>query len=61
MSAFRRQWLWPILLSLSTLFGLLAALIGERGIWWWLCWLTLVLPLAVMMHHVVLMRRGRPN
>jgi hypothetical protein len=48
MSAFRRQWLWPILLGVATVFGLLAALIGEGGIWWALSWLMLAVPLLVM-------------
>jgi hypothetical protein len=48
MSSFRRQWLWPIMLGVVTIFGLLAALIGESGIWWALSWLMLAVPLVVM-------------
>jgi hypothetical protein len=56
MSAFRRQWLWPIALAASSVFGLLAALIGEGGIWWALCWLTLTLPLLTILGCVILRR-----
>jgi hypothetical protein len=56
MSSFRRQWLWPIILSLSTLLGLLAGLIGEGGIWWALCWLTLALPLVMIACHLTATR-----
>lgn len=57
MSAFRRQWLWPIVLAASSVFGLLAALIGEGGIWWALCWLTLALPLLTILSCVASRRR----
>lgn len=48
MSSFRRQWLWPIVLAVVTVFGLLAALIGEGGVWWALSWLALAVPLLVI-------------
>ncbi|WP_398472496.1 hypothetical protein [Tardiphaga sp.] len=48
MSAFRRQWLWPIVLAVATVFGLLAALVGENGIWWALSWMMLATPLLVI-------------
>ncbi|OYU90055.1 MAG: hypothetical protein CFE29_13665 [Bradyrhizobiaceae bacterium PARB1] len=48
MSSFRRQWLWPIALAVATIAGLVAALIGESGLWWALSWLMLAVPLAVM-------------
>jgi hypothetical protein len=57
MSAFRRQWLWPFVLAASSVFGLLAALIGEGGIWWALCWLTLALPLLTILGCVATRRR----
>lgn len=44
---FRKVWLIPSLLALSTLFGLLAALLGT-GIWHLLSWITLAVPLVVM-------------
>ena len=53
MSAFWRQWLRPIVLSVVTVFGLLAALIGETGVWWALSWLMLAAPLLVMAYHLI--------
>ncbi|MFL9499056.1 hypothetical protein ACJMQP_03260 [Rhodopseudomonas palustris] len=61
MSALRRQWLWPIVLALSTLFGLLAALIGEGGIWRALCWVALALPLGTIVLHLARVLRGPPS
>lgn len=40
----RAPWAIPALLALVTLFGLLAALVGEGGIWWPLSWVTLAVP-----------------
>lgn len=60
MSALRRQWLWPIVLALSTVFGLLAALIGEGGIWRCLSWIALALPLGTIVLHLARVRRGPP-
>jgi hypothetical protein len=40
-------WRWPALLAVLSIFGLLAALIGQRGIWLQLSWGALTLPLAV--------------
>ncbi len=40
-------WGWPIVLSLLTVFGLLSALLGT-GIWHWLSWVAMALPLVVM-------------
>jgi len=45
-STFRRQWSWPIVLALVTMIGLLSALLGESGIFWWLSWALLALPLV---------------
>ncbi|MFT3968261.1 MAG: hypothetical protein QM690_20510 [Sphingobium sp.] len=50
--SFSRQWGWPIALAVLTVFGLLSALLGEGGIWWWLSWATLAAPLLVIVHHV---------
>jgi hypothetical protein len=41
-------WRWPIGLAVLTLFGLIAALLGEGGLWWILSWLALAAPLVVM-------------
>jgi len=41
-------WRWPLILAGLTLFGLLSALLGQHGLWFWLSWLALSLPLAVI-------------
>lgn len=58
MSALRRQWLWPIVLAAATVFGLLAALIGEGGVWRTLSWGALALPLMTIAVGLARMRRG---
>jgi len=40
-------WRWPVLLAALSVFGLLAALIGQTGIWLPLSWIALTIPLAV--------------
>jgi hypothetical protein len=60
MSSFTRQWLWPIVLAMVTVFGLLAALVGEGGIWWALSWLLLAVPLLVVVYYLTAARRTRP-
>ncbi|MBR0821363.1 hypothetical protein [Bradyrhizobium liaoningense] len=40
-------WRWPALLAALSVFGLLAALIGQTGIWLPLSWGALTIPLAV--------------
>ena len=60
-SIFAGQWRWPIGLALLTLFGLLSALIGEGGIWWWLSWAALAMPLLVTAYHLRRAVRGRPH
>ncbi|WBO23891.1 hypothetical protein [Sphingomonas abietis] len=59
-STFRRRWSWPICLAALTVFGLLSALLGEGGIWWWLSWAALAIPLLVIACHV-LRPTGRPH
>ncbi|MBR1175466.1 hypothetical protein JQ617_16005 [Bradyrhizobium sp. KB893862 SZCCT0404] len=41
-------WRWPVLLAALSVFGLLAALIGQTGIWLPLSWVALTIPLAVV-------------
>ncbi len=45
--SFWQIWLAPLLLAVFTVFGLLSALLGV-GVWHWLAWSALVLPLAVV-------------
>lgn len=43
---FLRVWGAPLLIAALTLFGLLAALLGT-GIWHWMAWAALAVPVAV--------------
>lgn len=53
-------WLWPAGLAVLTLFALLAALLGQEGIWLWLSWGALAFLLGVPLHHLAAgMRRDR--
>lgn len=56
-SAVWQQWRWPIVLALLTVFGLLAALMGEGSIWWPLAWAALAVPLLVIVYYVVAPRQ----
>ncbi len=60
-SAILRVWGWPLALGALTIFGLLSALLGERGIWWVLSWIALSIPLAVIVLFVsrAFLRLGR--
>ena len=42
-----RQWRWPLALGVLTVAGLVAALVGEGGVWWPSAWVALGIPLAV--------------
>ncbi|HEY0236813.1 MAG TPA: hypothetical protein VGC86_17435 [Afipia sp.] len=44
----RLIWRWPIVLAVLTIFGLLAALLGQGGVWWMLSWIALAIPLIVI-------------
>ena len=43
-----RVWKWPIVLSALTIFGLLAALLGQDEAWWIASWIALGVPLLVI-------------
>ncbi len=47
---FMQIWGWPIILALLTTFGLLAALLGI-GLWHWLSWVALSVPIWVIGHY----------
>ncbi|MGY8710358.1 hypothetical protein RAD16_31880 [Bradyrhizobium sp. 18BD] len=49
-------WRWPALLAVLSVFGLLAALIGQTGVWLPLSWIALTIPLAVA---AICITRGR--
>lgn len=42
-------WTIPILLALATLTGLILALVAE-GVWDWLAWVLVALPVGVILH-----------
>ena len=46
-------WLWPAGLAALTLFALLAALLGQEGVWLWLSWGALAVLLGVPLYHLV--------
>ena len=48
---FLRVWTWPLLIAVLTMFGLLSALLGQHGIWWWLSWAALLTPIAVILRY----------
>ncbi|CAO3438890.1 hypothetical protein [Azospirillum endophyticum] len=50
-------WRIPAALAVLSVFGLAAAILGD-GIWDWLCWATLSVPLAVC---AVKLWRQRPG
>jgi hypothetical protein len=47
-----RVWGWPIALAALTIFGLLAALLGQGGLWWVLSWIALGTPLVIALSHL---------
>ena len=55
-SHFAHQWGPPITLAVLTMFGLLSALLGQGGIWWWLSWAALAVPLIVIARYWPLRR-----
>lgn len=53
MKTFWQVWLAPIVMGVLTTFGLLAALLGV-GIWHWLSWMALSIPLAAIMRYTMM-------
>lgn len=54
-SNFFQLWGWPLVMAILTIFGLLAALTGT-GVWHWLSWIALSVPVVTMV--VFLFRRS---
>lgn len=48
---FFRQWSAPLVIALTTAFGLFSALLSEGGVWWVLSWIALSLPLLVVLRY----------
>lgn len=42
-----RIWAWPLLLAAMTFFGLASGIFGD-GIWDWVCWAGLSIPVIVL-------------
>ena len=53
-----KVWRWPSVLAVLTVFGLLSALLGQHGVWYWLSWSALSVPLAVIAAAVWRARAG---
>ncbi len=51
----------PILLSALILFGLLSALIGQGGVWFWLSWIALIVPIGVILWFVARPAKSHPK
>lgn len=45
----KRIWLWPVIVALLSLLGLIAGLVSE-GLGDWLSWTALVVPVAIGCH-----------
>jgi hypothetical protein len=58
MKTFWQIWWVPMVLGVLTVFGLLAALLGI-GVWHWLSWLSLALPIAVVAWYLRQVRQRR--
>ena len=58
MKSFWQIWLSPVVLGVLTVFGLLAALLGI-GIWHWLSWLSLAVPLVIVVRQLRCARRRK--
>jgi len=58
MKTFWQIWLLPLVLAVLTVFGLLAALLGV-GVWHWLSWLSLAVPLAIVARQLRCARRRK--
>lgn len=53
-------WGWPAGLAVLTLLALLAALLGQEGVWLWLSWGALAFLLGLPLYHLAAgVRRGR--
>ena len=48
-----KVWRWPMLLAVLTVVGLLSALLGEGGPFWFVSWIALSLPLLAIVLAVL--------
>jgi hypothetical protein len=51
-------WRWPLLLAVLVVFGLLSALLGQGGVWWVASWVTLAIPLVLIVVCIARRRRA---
>jgi uncharacterized membrane protein YkvI len=49
---FNKVWQYPIWLGLVTILGLCSALLGT-GVWWVLSWMTLIVPLTIVIWKIL--------
>ena len=55
-----RLWLWPVVVALVSLLGLIAGLVSE-GLGDWLSWAALLVPVAIGCHGLARGRAARPS
>ncbi|WP_296330456.1 hypothetical protein [Reyranella sp.] len=55
------RWHWPLVLAVLTFIGLVSALLGEGGPFWFVSWLALSVPLLVIALAVVRSLFRRPG
>ena len=55
---FRRVWLWPLVIGLTSTIGLISALLGD-GPWDMLSWVMLGVPVAIVVGAVHGVRTAR--
>jgi hypothetical protein len=48
----KKVWGVPLLLTLCIAVGLLSALLGQGGGWYWLSWIAMLTPLAVLVRKL---------
>lgn len=56
MNTFFKVWMMPIALGLLIAFGLLSALLAT-GIWHWLSWLSLTIPVVTVIYYLQYKKR----
>lgn len=52
-------WRVPFVLAALTVVGLLSALLGQGGPWWWFSWISLAIPLATIVICLARRRTGQ--
>ncbi|MBN8872358.1 MAG: hypothetical protein J0H67_05955 [Rhodospirillales bacterium] len=50
---FGALWRGPLAMGALTVFGLLSALLGQDGVWLWLAWIALAVPIATVVLFLI--------